>query len=628
MDNKIAGKILKVNGPIIRAQLTDMLRMMELVEVSEYHLVGEVLSIQGDFATIQVYEDTSGVKPGDLIYSTGLPLSVELGPGIIGNVFDGIQRPLEEIAKRSGIYIGRGINIPSLDREKKWHFVPTVSAGEKVRGGQIIGKVQETSLIEHKILLEPNTAGILAKIEKEGDYTLNDIIAIVKTEQDEEIQVKMYHRWAVKFPRPVGSRKKPSIPLLTGQRIVDIFFPIAKGGTAGIPGGFGTGKTITQHQLAKWADAQVIVYIGCGERGNEITEVLEDFPKLIDPRTGKPLMERTVLIANTSNMPVTAREASIYTGITLAEYYRDMGYDVALMADSSSRWAEALRELSGRLEEMPAEEGFPAYLGSKLAAFYERAGYVEAKSGKTGSISVIGAVSPPGGDFSEPVTQNTKRFVRCFWELDKTLASSRHYPSINWMRSYSQYIDDINSWWSENVAKDYKEVRNSAFEILQKEDKLQKIVKLIGPDALPDSERLYLETARIIKLGFLQQGAYDDIDTYSTPEKQLMMLRLILKFFNRVVEGICISVIHLCPSGDPGFDDVTQRVKRYGFGQLLNEMGTLRSGADHAHIADQDVDELWELVNVEATHQRAQACSARVVRPGPAGAVLLGILAH
>lgn len=538
MDSNAVGKIIKVNGPIIKAELTEMLKMMELVQVSEYHLIGEVLSIQGMFATIQVYEDTSGIKPGDLIYGTGLPLSVELGPGIIGNVFDGIQRPLEEIAKRSGIYIGRGVNVPSLNREKKWHFKPAVREGDTVTGGSIIGTVPETSIIEHRVLTEPRTGGKIVKIVKEGDYTLNDVVAVIKNDQDEEIEIKMYHRWAVKFPRPSLKRMKPSIPLLTGQRVVDVFFPIAKGGTAAIPGGFGTGKTITQHQLAKWADAQVIVYIGCGERGNEITEVLEDFPKLIDPRSGKPLMERTVLIANTSNMPVTAREASIYTGITLAEYYRDMGYDVALMADSSSRWAEALRELSGRLEEMPAEEGFPAYLGSKLAAFYERAGYVQTNSGKEGSITAIGAVSPPGGDFSEPVTQNTKRFVRCFWELDKMLASSRHYPSINWMRSYSQYADECREWWDKNVSKEYKDIRNRSFEILQKEDKLQKIVKLIGPDALPDSERLYLEVARIIKLGFLQQGAYDEIDTYSTPDKQLKILKIILRFFERAAEVI------------------------------------------------------------------------------------------
>jgi V/A-type H+-transporting ATPase subunit A len=545
--NKVAGRIFKVNGPIVSAKLTEMLKMMELVYVSEFLLIGEVLSIENDVATIQVYEDTSGVKPGDVVYGSGLPLSVELGPGLIGNVYDGIQRPLEVIAEKSGIYIGRGINIPALNREKKWHFSPMVKEGDYLTGGRIIGIVQETEIVEHKILLDPALEGKVIKVVPEGDYRVDDTIAIIKNKENKEVEVKMYHRWPVKFPRPIEKRLKPSLPLLTGQRVVDVFFPIAKGGTAGIPGGFGTGKTITQHQLAKWADAHIIVYIGCGERGNEITEVLEEFPKLIDPRTGKPLMERTILIANTSNMPVTAREASIYTGITLAEYYRDMGYDVAIMADSTSRWAEALRELSGRLEEMPAEEGFPAYLGSKLAAFYERAGYCLVKSGNYGSITVIGAVSPPGGDFSEPVTQNTKRFVRCFWELDKFLASSRHYPSINWMRSYSQYIDDVKQWWETNVASDYTEVRLRSFEILQKEDRLQKIVKLIGPDALPDSEQLYLDVARMIKVGFLQQSAYDEIDTYSTPEKQLKILRLILKFFDKASElirsGVPIYVI-------------------------------------------------------------------------------------
>jgi len=543
MVKKSAGRIIKINGPIVQVQMTETLKMMELVEVSNFYLVGEVLSIDGDLAVIQVYEDTCGVKPGDPVYSTGLPLSVELGPGIIGNVFDGIQRPLEKIAEKSGIYIGRGINVPLLERKKKWQFKSIVKEGDEVAGGAIIGTVQETLLIEHRIMLSPDIkkARIL-KIEKDGEYTIEDTIAVIKNERDEEIEVKMYHRWPVKSPRPIVDRLKPTIPLITGQRIIDVFFPIAKGGTAAIPGGFGTGKTITQHQLAKWADAQVIVYIGCGERGNEITEVLEDFPKLIDPRSGKALMERTVLIANTSNMPVTAREASIYTGITLAEYYRDMGYDVALLADSTSRWAEALRELSGRMEEMPAEEGFPAYLGSKLAAFYERAGYVKTKSGKEGSISIIGAVSPPGGDFSEPVTQNTKRFVRCFWELDKSLASSRHYPSVNWMRSYSQYADECKEWWDQNVSKEYRDIRLQAFEILQKEDRLQKVVKLIGPDAIPDSERLYLEVASIIRLGFLQQGAYDEIDTYSTPEKQLRMLKLILRFYNRAGEVIKLGV--------------------------------------------------------------------------------------
>jgi V/A-type H+-transporting ATPase subunit A len=536
MKENIVGTINRVNGPLIEAKLDCMVQMMELVQVSEFRLIGEVLGISGDIANIQVYEDTSGVKPGDKIYGTGLPLSVELGPGLIGNVFDGIQRPLEDIAKISGIYIGRGINIPSLDRKKKWQFKPCVKQGDTVTEGAIIGTVQETSLIEHRVLVPPKINGKITKIISEGEYTVDEIIGAVHTPFGEDVELRMYHRWPVKVPRPVTERQIPTIPLLTGQRIVDTFFPMAKGGTAAIPGGFGTGKTITQHQLAKWADAQIIVYIGCGERGNEITEVLEEFPKLIDPRTNKPLIERTVLIANTSNMPVTAREASIYTGITLAEYYRDMGYDVALMADSSSRWAEALRELSGRLEEMPAEEGFPAYLGSRLAAFYERAGYTTTLSGKKGSITVIAAVSPPGGDFSEPVTQNTKRFVRCFWELDKSLASARHYPSINWMRSYSEYADACEGWWVKNVSRKYREIRVRAYEILQKEDHLQKIVKLVGPDALPDSERLILEVARIIKLGFLQQSAYDDIDMYTSPQKQLKILELILKFHQRASE--------------------------------------------------------------------------------------------
>lgn len=526
-----SGKILKINGPIVTAKLSNTLKMMELVYVSEYLLVGEVLSVENDIVTIQVYEDTTGVKPGDYIYGSGLPLSVELGPGIIGNVFDGIQRPLERILNESGIYIGRGLNIPALSRDKKWHFTPLAKEGDYLKGGEIIGRVDESNVIEHRILVPPDVQGKLAKIKPEGDYSIEEVIAIIIDENGKEKELKMYHRWPVKIARPFEKRLLPKLPLLTGQRVVDLFFPVAKGGTAGIPGGFGTGKTITQHQLAKWADAQVIVYIGCGERGNEITEVLEDFPRLVDPRTGRPLMERTVLIANTSNMPVTAREASIYTGITLAEYYRDMGYDVALMADSTSRWAEALRELSGRLEEMPAEEGFPAYLGSRLASFYERAGYCLTKSGNYGSITVIGAVSPPGGDFSEPVTQNTKRFVRCFWELDKFLASSRHYPSINWMRSYSQYVDEVAEWWEKNVSADYREVRTRSFEILQREDRLQRIVKLIGSDALPDSEQLYLDIAKMIKIGFLQQSAYDEIDTYSTPEKQLKILKLILKFF-------------------------------------------------------------------------------------------------
>lgn len=538
MDNSAVGVITRVNGPLIEARVHAMLQMMELVQVSELRLVGEILGIDGDRVTIQVYEDTTSVHPGEAVYGTGLPLGLELGPGIIGQVFDGIQRPLSKIAESSGIYIGRGINIPSLDREKYWEFTPLVKKGDILQPGAVLGEVQETSLIRHRIMLHPRLSGTVKMIAQAGSYTIEEAIAEIHTPVGTDVPVRMYQRWPVKLPRPYKERFNPTEPLLTGQRIVDTFFPMAKGGTAAIPGGFGTGKTITQHQLAKWADAQVIVYIGCGERGNEITEVLEEFPRLIDPRSGKSLIERTVLIANTSNMPVTAREASIYTGITLAEYYRDMGYDVALMADSSSRWAEALRELSGRMEEMPAEEGFPAYLGSRLAAFYERAGSVETLGSGKGSITVIAAVSPPGGDFSEPVTQNTKRFVRCFWELDKSLASARHYPSINWMRSYSEYVEECQDWWRENVSAEYIEIRNKAFSILQKEDKLQKIVKLVGPDALPDSERLTLETARIIRQGFLQQSAYDDIDMYTSPAKQLAILKLILLFHEKAADLI------------------------------------------------------------------------------------------
>ncbi|URA10121.1 V-type ATP synthase subunit A [Thermospira aquatica] len=542
MGNTYCGKVKKVNGPLVTVSLETGPQMMEVVYVSHLQLIGEVLHISGDEAVVQVYEDTSGVKPGDDVFQSGLPLSVELGPGIIGNVFDGIQRPLEEIAKISGIYIGRGINIPALSREKKWEFVPKVKAGMRVSGGMVLGNVPETPLVEHRILVPPRVEGEVVWVASAGSYTVEDTIAEIKLSTGEREKLSLYHRWPVKFPRPVKKRLDTKEPLLTGQRIIDMFFPLSRGGTAAVPGGFGTGKTITQHQLAKWADADIIVYIGCGERGNEITEVLEDFPKLIDPKTNRPLMERTILIANTSNMPVTAREASIYTGITLAEYYRDMGYDVALMADSSSRWAEALRELSGRLEEMPAEEGFPAYLGSKLAAFYERAGNFVTLSGEEASISAIGAVSPPGGDFSEPVTQNTKRFVRCFWELDKALASSRHYPSINWMRSYSEYADECEQWWVANVDPEYRSIRLEAYSILQKEDKLQKIVKLIGPDALPDSERLYLDIARLIKIGFLQQSAYDPVDTYSTPEKQVNLLRLILQFKRKAEELVKAGV--------------------------------------------------------------------------------------
>lgn len=542
MKQKQVGIIKRINGPIIEAEVDEMVQMMELVHISSLMLIGEVLSIDKNKATIQVYEDTTGVKPGDAVYGSGLPLSVELGPGIIGNIFDGIQRPLEAIAEESGIYIGRGINLPSLNRTKKWPFKPALKLNDAVEGGAIVGTVQETSLIETRVLLAPDVSGKVVKIVPEGEYTVEDVVAIVRSAEGLETEVRMMHRWPVKRPRPVKVRKTPEIPLMTGQRIVDMFFPISKGGTAAIPGGFGTGKTITQHQLAKWADAQVIVYIGCGERGNEITEVLEEFPHLIDPRTGKSLIERTVLIANTSNMPVTAREASIYTGITLAEYYRDMGYHVAIMADSTSRWAEALREISGRLEEMPAEEGFPAYLPSRLSAFYERAGYMHNFNGTEGSVSIIGAVSPQGGDLSEPVTQNTKRFIRCFWALDKALAYARHYPAINWISSYSEYIADLKPWFDENVSPDFIKFRNEINTLLHEENKLMEIVKLIGSDVLPDDQKLVIEIARIIRVGFLQQNAFHAEDTFVPIQKQLKMMEIILHLYHRSKEIVAAAI--------------------------------------------------------------------------------------
>jgi V/A-type H+-transporting ATPase subunit A len=503
-------------------------QMLEAVEVGEEHLVGEIIALKGEQATMQVYEDSTGLKPGAPVYSTGLPLSVELGPGLIDNILDGIQRPLEQI-KSSGDFIGRGIQVPALDRRKEWTFHARARSGDQVRGGEVLGTVQETPLVEHRILVPPAIAGELTWVAADGVYHVDDPIARVRGDASER-ELAMYHRWPVRQARPVKDRLEPYVPLLTGQRIIDTFFPIAKGGTAAIPGGFGTGKTITQHQLAKYADADIIVYIGCGERGNEMTEVLIDFPELVDPHSGRPLMERTVLVANTSNMPVAAREASIYTGITMAEYYRDMGYHVALMADSTSRWAEALREISGRLEEMPAEEGFPPYLPSRLAEFYERAGYVQPLAGGEGSITVVGAVSPPGGDFSEPVTQHTRRFVRCLWELDRDLASARHFPAISWMDSYTGYLDSVKHWWQENVAEDWFELHEQAMEILHREDRLQQIVQLVGPDILADDQRLILLTARLLKEGLLQQNALDEIDTYATPDRQAKLLRAILIF--------------------------------------------------------------------------------------------------
>ncbi|MBR5623575.1 V-type ATP synthase subunit A [bacterium] len=537
---KREGTVYRVNGPAVTAAQTAELSMGEQVLVGEMNLPGEIIRQEGDLSTIQMYEDTTDIRPGDVVKGLGSALSVELGPGLLGSFYDGIQRPLDRIYDKSGTFIARGISVPKLNEEKKWRFVPCVKVGDEVKGGDIIGTVIESRLIVHKIMVPPNEAGRIVKLVPEGDYTVKDEIGSL----DSGAVLRLAQRWPVRRPRPVAGRLEPNIPLFTGQRVIDFFFTIARGGAAAIPGGFGTGKTVTQHQLAKWCDANVIVYIGCGERGNEMTQVLQEFPELKDPKSGYPLIERTVLIANTSNMPVTAREASIYTGITIAEYYRDMGYHVAIMADSTSRWAEALREISGRLEEMPAEEGFPAYLGSRLAEFYERAGRVvqgEGEKAREGSISVIGAVSPQGGDFSEPVTQNTRRYIRAFWALDKALASARHFPSINWNDSYSEYVAEVLSWWKKEVPElDYAAMREKAMQILQEENKLQQVVKLVGPDALPDKQRVLLETADIIKQAFLQQNAFHSNDVYCSPRKQLMMMDVILYFYEqalKVVDG-------------------------------------------------------------------------------------------
>ncbi len=537
MSEHIVGTVAWISGPVIRADHVSGLSMMEQVEVGEEHLIGEVLELDGDMATIQVYEDTIGLKPGVNIYGTGSLLFVELGPGLIKNIYDGIQRPLEGIQKEQGDFIQRGAQVQSLDREKRWAFTPSRQTGEHIQPGEVLGEVPETSALVHRILCPPDVAGELIGIAPAGEYTIEHVIAKINTAHGEQ-ELKMYHRWPVRQPRPYKQRLNPTIPLITGQRVIDTFFPMAKGGTAAVPGGFGTGKTITQHQLAKWCNANLIVYIGCGERGNEMTGVLVDFPQLIDPKSGKPLMERTILIANTSDMPVAAREASIYTGITIAEYYRDMGYDIAIMADSTSRWAEALREISGRLEEMPAEEGFPAYLATRLAEFYERAGRVVALNGEEGSVSVIGAVSPPGGDFSEPVTQHTKRFVRCFWGLDKELASARYFPAINYMDSYSEYLEDVAGWWAQFEDGNWAELRAQAMNLLQQDDKLQKIVKLVGEDALPDDQRLVIEGARLLKDALLQQSAFDEVDMYAEPTRQLWMLKVIMHFYQRAGEVI------------------------------------------------------------------------------------------
>ncbi|MFQ5975091.1 MAG: ATP synthase subunit A [Candidatus Hydrothermarchaeales archaeon] len=508
-------------------------QMYEVVRVGEDELIGEIIELEEDKAIIQVYEETAGISPGEKVIGTGLSMSVELAPGILKMIYDGIQRPLEIIKDKAGDFITRGIDVPSVSRETKWAFSPTAKVGEKVEGGDFLGEVQETEVILHKIMVPPNVKGEIKSIVDNGEYTVEDVIAVVKTLEGEK-ELKMLQKWPVRIGRPYKKKLDPDIPLITGQRILDTFFPVAKGGTAAIPGPFGSGKTVTQHQLAKWADAEIIVYVGCGERGNEMTEVLEEFPALEDPKTGKPLMERTVLIANTSNMPVAARDASIYTGATIAEYYRDMGYSVALMADSTSRWAEAMREISGRLEEMPGEEGYPAYLASRLADFYERAGRVITlgSDSRGGSLTMVGAVSPPGGDFSEPVTQNTLRITKVFWALDAALADRRHFPAINWLRSYSLYLDSIEGWWSENVSPEWRHLRGRAMALLQKEAELQEIVQLVGADALPDRERVVLEGARVIREDFLQQHAYHKVDTYCSENKQFKMLEVMLNFYD------------------------------------------------------------------------------------------------
>ena len=530
--------VSRISGPVVVATDIEQAQMYDVVRIGELGLLGEIIRLEGNKATIQVYEDTTGLRPGEKIVNTRRPLSIQLGPGLLKSIYDGIQRPLDILRQESGDFISRGKIIPALDQHKKWEFVPIKKKGEDVSQGEIIGEVQETPLIRHKIVTPYGIHGQLSEIT-EGNFTVSENVAQIKT-NSAIIDVGLSNWWMVRKPRPVLSKLPPESPLLTGQRVLDTFFPIAKGGTAAIPGPFGSGKTVTQQQLAKWADSNIIVYVGCGERGNEMTEILTTFPELEDPKSKRPLMERTILVANTSNMPVAAREASIYTGITMGEYYRDMGYDVALMADSTSRWAEALREISGRLEEMPGEEGYPAYLGSRLAEFYERGGkaVVISPEERVGSLTLVGAVSPPGGDFSEPVSQNTLRVTRVFWALDANLASRRHFPSINWLTSYSLYADDMNDWYKNNVSSDWIKRRQEALEILQRESELQEIVQLIGYDALPEPEKGILDTARSIREDFLQQSAYDEVDTYSSIKKQYMMLSIILEFGKLEAEAI------------------------------------------------------------------------------------------
>ena len=534
----VTGRIYGINGPIVTILGNLGFKMSEMVYVGEHRLVGEVIGLTKEQTTIQVFEETTGLRPGELVEGAGRAICVTLAPGIITNIFDGIERPLQLIGQRSGAYIPRGVNVDLLDREKKWDAKITVKEGDMLSPGMMIAEVPETPAIVHKVMVPPGVEGVVISAVEDGAYTIEETLIVIRTRNGEEQNLNMTQQWPIRVPRPIQRRYPADRLLVTGQRILDTLFPIAKGGTAAIPGGFGTGKTMTQHQLAKWSDADIIIYIGCGERGNEMTNVLEEFSQLVDPKTGNLLMDRTTLIANTSNMPVAAREASIYTGLTLAEYYRDMGYHVAIMADSTSRWAEALRELSGRLEEMPAEEGFPAYLASRLSAFYERAGYVENLNGTDGSVTIIGAVSPQGGDFSEPVTQNTKRFVRCFLALDKSLAYARHYPAINWLTSYTEYLNDLEGWYAANAGADFIPCRNELLNILTTESRLNEIVKLIGSDVLPDDQKLILEIARVIRLGFLQQNAFHEEDTFVPLEKQLRMMKVILYLYDKCKELI------------------------------------------------------------------------------------------
>lgn len=535
--------IYGINGPVVTVRNSRSFSMMEMVFVGKERLVGEIIGITDKVTTIQVYEETTGLRPGEPVFGTGSPMNVTLGPGILDNIFDGIERPLKKIADDSGsVFISRGSNVPALDPDQLWEVTVTVQVGDELKGGAIYAECPETKIIRHKCLVPPSLSGTVTKVAANGKYRVNDTVVELTDAKGNKHELTLCQRWPIRTPRPVTERMQPRIPLVTGQRVIDTLFPVAKGGTAAIPGGFGSGKTMTQHQLAKWCDADIIIYVGCGERGNEMAQVLQEFSELIDPKSGRPMTDRTTLIANTSNMPVAAREASIYTGITLAEYYRDMGYHVAMMADSTSRWAEALREISGRLEEMPAEEGFPAYLPSRLAEFYERASYTKNLNGTDGSITIIGAVSPAGADFSEPVTQNTKRFTRCFWALDKNLAYARHYPAINWMTSYSEYSADLQDWFKENVGEEFLEYRRQTNNLLQEENKLMEIVKLIGSDVLPDDQKLVIEIARLIRVGFLQQNAFHAEDTFVPLEKQKLMMKVILHLYQKARQLIAASV--------------------------------------------------------------------------------------